>query len=388
MFFDNHSADKLSLPHGTIALPAFLPDATLGVVRTVDTHDLHRAGVQALVMNVFHLMQKPGSSTIRALGGLHAMAHWHSPIVTDSGGFQAYSLIRQNAAFGTINDDSITFRPEGRNRSFHLTPEKSIQLQLAYGADIVICLDDCTHVDNSYDVQQASVRRTIAWAKRCKDEFERQISQRQQQGQQQQRTYATPNAKPFLFGVVQGGGYESLRKECAEALLDIGFDGFGYGGWPLDRDNQLLHDMLDYTRSLIPASFAMHALGIGHPPYIVACTHMGYQLFDSSMPTRDARHGRLYTFTTPPSGPTQGLDGDWFAYLYINDEKHVKARKPISEHCDCVCCQTYTRGYLHHLYKVKDALFERLATIHNLRCMTLLMERLRARAKEQTPWSA
>src|SRR5512138_148244 len=147
----------LPLIHGALALPAFLRDATLGVVRATDAADLRAAGVRALVMNVFHLMQKPGSSTISALGGLHRMAGWDGPIVTDSGGFQAYSLIRQNPRAGSLSDQGIRFQPEGADRQFQLTPEKSIQLQLAYGADVVICLDDCTHVDDSPAEQQASV---------------------------------------------------------------------------------------------------------------------------------------------------------------------------------------------------------------------------------------
>ncbi|HRC77931.1 MAG TPA: tRNA-guanine transglycosylase, partial [Kouleothrix sp.] len=169
-------ATSLLLPHGELALPAFLPDATVGVVRAVDAGDLRAAGVRALVMNVFHLMQKPGSSTIAALGGLHRMAGWDGPIITDSGGFQAYSLIRQNPRFGSLSDGGIRFTPEGAERPFQLTPEKCIQLQMAYGADIVVCLDDCTHVDDSLDEQRKSVARTVRWARRCKDEFERLVA--------------------------------------------------------------------------------------------------------------------------------------------------------------------------------------------------------------------
>jgi len=168
----------LETVHGPLRLPTFLPDATLGVVRSVDSADLEQVGVQALVMNVFHLMQKPGSFTIQALGGLHQMAGWSRPTMTDSGGFQAYSLIRQNPKAGSITDRGIAFLPEGANRQFLLTPEKCIQLQMAYGADIIVCLDDCTHVDAPRAEQEASVARTIRWAKRCKEEFQRQSAQR------------------------------------------------------------------------------------------------------------------------------------------------------------------------------------------------------------------
>src|SRR5690349_17286915 len=189
----------LPLIHGDLALPTFLPDATLGVVRATDAADLRGAGVRALVMNVFHLMQKPGSSTISALGGLHRMASWDGPIVTDSGGFQAYSLIRQNPRAGSLSDGGIRFQPEGADRPFQLTPEKSIQLQMSYGADILVCLDDCTHVDDAPAEQHVSVARTIKWARRCKDEFERLLGQHRS---------GSPNAalpaRPLLFAVVQG----------------------------------------------------------------------------------------------------------------------------------------------------------------------------------------
>jgi queuine tRNA-ribosyltransferase len=359
----------LALIHGPLAFPAFLPDATLGVVRGTDAADLRDAGVRALVMNVFHLMQKPGSSTIGALGGLHRMAGWEGPIMTDSGGFQAYSLIRQNPRAGSLSDGGIRFQPDGAERPFQLTPEKSIQLQMAYGADILVCLDECTHVDDAPAEQYASVARTIKWARRCKDEFERLLRQRRTNTRA-----AGSTARPLLFAVVQGGGSEPLRRECAEALLEIGFDGYGYGGWPLDARGKLLHDMLGYTRSLIPPAFPMHALGVGHPDSVVACHALGYQMFDSALPTRDARNGRLYAFTSDPAGAGFRLRGKWWEYIYVEDKKHIKADRPISAFCECYTCRRYSLGYLHHLQNVGDTLYYRLATIHNLRFMMQVME--------------
>jgi queuine tRNA-ribosyltransferase len=358
----------LRLPHGHVHPPTFLPDATLGVVRTVDSVDLEGCGIEALVMNTFHLMQRPGSSTVQALGGLHALCGWQRPIMTDSGGFQAYSLIRQNPRFGHLTDKGITFRPEGSARTFSLTPEKCVQLQVSYGADVVVCLDDCTHVDDALDTQHASVRRTITWARRCKDAFERLADQK---GLDVER-------RPLLFAVIQGGGSRDLRQRWADALLEIGFDGFGYGGWPLDGQGHLLADLIAYTRELVPPHLPMHALGVGHPANVVHCARMGYELFDSSMPTRDARHGRLYVFTTEASAPSAGLDGEWLSYIYVNDDKFIKADAPVSPTCDCLCCSRYSLAYLHHLFKINDGLFLRLATIHNLRFMAQLMSRLRA----------
>src|SRR6266568_6421255 len=353
---------NLQLPHGQLHMPVFLPDATLGVVRSVDATDLIECQIQAVVMNTFHLMQRPGSSTIQALGGLHKMSAWQHPIITDSGGFQAYSLIQQNAKFGSINEDGITFKPEGSERKFHLTPEKTIQLQLSYDADVVICLDECTHVDAPLEIQEISVKRTIAWAKRCKKEFLQLVNSK----------HLSEEQRPLLFAVIQGGGSHELRKRCANELLEIGFDGFGYGGWPLDGQGRLLTDIITYTREQVPRQFPMHALGIGHPANVADCTKMGYGMFDSAMPTRDARHFRLYSFTS-----SAGLQDKWFSYIYVNDDKYIKSDAPVSHYCDCLCCANYSLGYLHHLFKISDTLFFRLATAHNLRFMTQLTERLR-----------
>lgn len=383
----------LRLPHGTLTLPAFLPDATRGIVRAVDGADLEAVGIEGLVMSIFHLMQHPGATTVKALGGLHAMAGWQHPIITDSGGFQAYSLIRQNPKFGSLTDRGLIFRPDGKDKML-LTPEKSIQLQLSFGADVVICLDDCTHPDDDEAEQRESVRRTIAWAKRCKAEFERWLASPRRRADAETKLLATPRrgedtrpeepppqlrdlavSRPLLFGVVQGGASKELRQACAAALLEIGFDGFGYGGWPLDDEGALLRDIIAYTRELIPRALPMHALGIGHPDSIVACARMGYALFDCALPTRDARRGRLMIFDEPPDQTR--FDGRWWSYLYIGDDKHIKSSAPISEYCDCPACRRYSRGYLHHLFKVKDAAYLRLATLHNLRFMTQLMARLR-----------
>lgn len=354
----------LDLPHGCLPLPAFLPDATLGVVRAVDSADIEAAGIDALVMNTFHLMQQPGTSTIQALGGLHTMTGWRRPILTDSGGFQAYSLIREQPKLGALTDNGIVVQPEGMNRKIQLTPEKCIQLQVSYGADIVMCLDDCTHVDDPPAVQELSVRRTIAWAKRCRAEFDKLLAQKKRL-----------EHPPLLFAVVQGGASEELRTRCAEALLEIGFDGYGYGGWPLDADGNLVTEMLDLTRRLIPLHLPLHGLGVGHPLNIAAAAAMGYQTFDSALPTRDARRGRLYTFANAPR-PSPLVPPN-FRFLYITDDKYIKDARPVEESCDCLTCRRYSRGYLRHLYRANEAAFQRLATIHNLRFMARLMDALR-----------
>jgi queuine tRNA-ribosyltransferase len=350
----------LNVPHGSLSLPAFLPDATKAVVRALDSQDLLACGVPGLVMNTFHLMQRPGSSTIQALGGLHSLAGWPRPILTDSGGFQAYSLIRQNARFGSLTENGILFRREGSDKKLQLTPEKCIQLQMSYGADILMCLDDCTHVDAPLADQTVSVRRTVAWARRCKGEYTRLVEQKRIPAEE----------RPLIFGVIQGGGSRELRAECAAALEEIGFDGYGYGGWPLDGEGRLLAEMLGYTRDLVPRHLPMHALGVGHPESIVACVQMGYGLFDSALPTRDGRHGRLYAGS---GAGGFGRGAGWLRHLYIQDEKFIKDGRPVEEGCDCMTCRHYSRGYLHHLLRANEATFQRLATIHNLRFMARLM---------------
>jgi queuine tRNA-ribosyltransferase len=354
---------QLQTAHGALTLPVFLPDATRAVVRSVDSADLAAVGVEGLVMSAFHLMQQPGSTTVKALGGLHQMSGWSGPIITDSGGFQAYSLIRENAKNGSLTDKGIVFRPQGGKDKILLTPEKSVQLQFGYGADVVICLDDCTHADDGADAQRDSVRRTTAWARRCRDEFDRLASE--------------SGRRPQLFGVIQGGGDLALRTQCAEALLEIGgFDGFGFGGYPLDGDGALLTDVLAHTRALVPAEYAMHALGIGHPRSVVVCTRLGYGIFDCALPTRDARRGRLLAWTGDPA--TVALDADgWFGYVYIGDDKHIKSTQPVCAWTDSPA-QRYSRGYLHHLHAIEDAAYLRLATLHNLAFMNRLVARLRA----------
>jgi len=355
---------SLTIRDKTLKLPAFLPDATSGYVRAVDSEDLEKVDIQALVMNTFHLMQKPGSSTIQSFNGLHQFANWGGVIITDSGGFQAYSLIHQSAKFGSLSDKGIKFRPEGQKRKFLLTPEKSVQLQISYDTDVVICLDDCTHVDASRQEQELSVERTLDWAARCKNEYQHQIDQR---GLDEQ-------TRPLIFGVIQGGGYPDLRKKCAEGLLEIGFNGFGYGGWPLDSKGNLLTDMISLTRELIPGEYPMHALGIGHPTNLKKTYEIGYDIFDCALPTRDARHGRLMRYTQPPQSILKGKD--WFEYVYVHDKKYIKDTRPVSEYCDCPLCSHYSLGYLYHIFKTGDWLYQRLATLHNLRFMTQLTGRL------------
>lgn len=358
--------ETIRLPYGDLALPQYLPDATLGQVRALDAADTEACGVEAVMMNTFHLMQKPGASTVKSMGGLQAFSGWRKAIFTDSGGFQAWSLIRQNSKFGSLNDNGISFTPQGGQRKFLLTPEKCVQLQISFGSDVVFCLDDCTHIDDPAEEQRLSVSRTIQWARRCRAEFDRLMAEKRLEARQQ----------PKLFGIVQGGNSPDLRRACADALLEMGFDGYGYGGWPLDESGALVEEMVALTRGLIPDQFPMHALGVGHPPYIGRCHAMGYRLFDSAMPTRDARHGRLYVFKRYPTPMEAETTSEWFGYLYSDEKRNIKSSAPAEEECGCPLCKRYSLGYLRHLFKINDTLYHRLATMHNLWFMARLMRLL------------
>jgi len=351
----------ISTRHGALGLPVFLPDATRGIVRGLDTRDLEQCGVSGLVVNTYHLMLHPGSRRIQQLGGCHQFMNWQKPILTDSGGFQIFSLIHQNPKYGTIRKNEIIFRSAFDQKKQILTPEKSIRIQANLGADILMCLDDCPHPAASASDNLKSVERTIAWAQLCKAEFE--------------EIYATqPHDRPLVFGIIQGGNDRELRQLCAEALIGIGFDGFGFGGWPLDDNQQLLEETLALTAQLMPDHLPKYAMGIGKPENIVACIKMGYKLFDCALPTRDARHGRLFAFSETNERVWSGQN--FYKTIYLQDSKHLHAAGPISENCDCYSCQNYSLAYLHHLYMIRDSLAKRLATIHNLRFYTRLMDKL------------
>jgi queuine tRNA-ribosyltransferase len=361
---------ELSTAHGVVPLPTFFPDATRAVVRTVDAEDLRRCGVPGLVVNAFHLASTPGVGLIKSQGGVHRFMDWDGPIIADSGGFQAMSMIRENARYGTISDGGITFaNPDaGGRRRLRLTPEKCVQIQFDLGADIMMCLDDCPRPDADASGVADAVRRTVAWAGRCKREYERQLAIRRLEGMD----------RPLLYGIIQGGYDPDKRRQCAEQLWPMGFDGYGFGGWPLDPEGSLAEGTLAVTASLMPDALPKYALGVGSPANIVRCWEMGYRVFDCVLPTRDARHRRLYV-EDPEAGPYA------YSFLYLQDDVHKRDARPVSEVCDCPCCARYSRSYLHHLFRIGDGLAQRLATMHNLRFYARLVERLQQAALAGEP---
>jgi len=356
---------RLETGHGPIELPAFMPDATRAVLRGLDGDDLRACGVQALVVNAFHLMTRPGCGVISRLGGIHRFMGFDGPVASDSGGFQLYSLLCDDPRLGRITDKGFSFRRAADRPQKMLTPDKCIARQLQLGSDIVVCLDQCTHPTDGRDRQIQSVDRTIRWAKRCREVFDQRV----------ERT----GGQALLFAVVQGGADADLRRRCAEQLMGIGFDGYGFGGWPIDEGGCLI-DAVAQVAEIVGPQALKWALGVGKPENVVAAVAAGYQLLDCAIPTRDARHGRLYVFTDPPD--QMALSGkDFYEYVYIQDEVHVRDERPIDLTCACACCRQYSRGYVHHLFRIRDALAPRLATIHNLRFYARLMAELRRRSE-------
>jgi queuine tRNA-ribosyltransferase len=344
---------KLKINDKIIRLPAFFPDATHGAVKSVGSLDLIRENVSGIVVNTYHLLVDKNIETVKKLGGVHEFTKFPGIIITDSGGFQAMSLIRRSPGNGKITEDGVYFHINGNK--ILLSPELCIKTQLEAGSDIIMCLDDCTDPAEAHKEQKLSVERTVRWAKRCKDYFDRKTNFG--------RKTKNSKKKPLIFGIVQGGSSKKLRKECADGLIKIGFDGYAYGGWPVDGTGKFLSEIVKFTASVMPDDKPKYAMGVGKPQDIKECIRYGYNLFDCVLPTRDARHERLYVFS-----------GRSYKFIYIGSGKYKKDNKPISGKCKCETCTSYSRAYLYNLFKNKDPLALRLATIHNLRFYTDLMK--------------
>ena len=340
--------------HGIVHFPAFFPDATCGFVKSVSSADLRNAKVDGVVVNIYHLMKNNLIEEIAGKGGIHKHMNFNKPIISDSGGFQVMSLIHRHPELGKIEDEKITFMLD--KKRVVLTPETCIQLQLKIKSDIVMCLDDCTEASISQKEQKKSVERTISWARRCKQEFERLTK--------------NMNNKPLIFAIAQGGENKRLRKYCADKLLEIGFDGYSFGGWPVKK-GRLLNKTLKYVSSIIPEGKPRYAMGIGKPQDIIDAVKFGYDMFDCVIPTRDARHKRLFIC----KGKSQIKQNK---IISINIRKKYFNMKA---DCDCHFCRNYSIKGLHAFFKSDRKKAERLATIHNLRLYSRMMERMRYNLK-------
>ena len=352
----------LSLHHrsGETRLPVFLPDATRAVLKSLDATDLKACGIEALMVNAFHLMSDPGTTVVESAGGVKKFMGWDRLTASDSGGFQLLSMIYRDKSAGKVSDEGVVFHRSsgGGKRKYSLTPESSIQNQFAIGADLFFCLDDCPQAGAKPETIADSVRRTIEWGKRCRDEFQKQVEARK----------LSPENRPILFAIIQGGNDRKLREECYKGLAGGGFDGFGFGGWPLDEKGKPDLDILGFVASLVPPETPRFALGVGSPGALEDGFRLGYDIFDCTMPSRDARHGRLYIL---------GQAGMARESINIKKEDFVRDNRPVAPDCDCLTCTKYTRSYLAHLFSVEDPLSARLSTIHNMRTWARMMERLR-----------
>jgi queuine tRNA-ribosyltransferase len=353
----------------TMKFPTFFPDATRGVIRTIDSQDLAEAGIEGLIVNTYHLMSQPGQGFLKKYGGIKKFMNWPGFIVSDSGGFQLLSMIYKNKNLGTVTDNGINFKvgSTGDKKGLKFTPEKCIEMQFNLNADIIVSLDDCPRPGPTTGENQLSVERTIRWARRCKEEFQRLL--------EVYRISLTE--RPLLMGIIQGASDKNLRSYCAEELLKIGFDIYGFGGWPLDEGGEINLEMLEYTSRLIPSDKPKYALGVGNPQAVVDCTRLGYHIFDCVLPTRDGRHRRLYVFGKDPTKTDIFKEKNIHQSVHIMEQKYARDSSPISPYCDCHTCRNYSKAYLQHLFKIGDSLAERLATIHNLRHYTRLIELLR-----------
>ena len=336
-------AGVLSTDHGTIQTPIFMPVGTQATVKAVSPEELEAVGAQIILGNTYHLYLRPGTGVVGKFGGLHDFMHWPGPILTDSGGFQVFSL----AKLSSLSEAGYAFQSHLDGGARHLlTPEKSIEVQLALNSDIMMCLDQCIAHPAEYADAQAALALTTRWARRCKAFW-------QERGQ----------GKNQLFGIVQGGMHADLRTRSAAEIIEIGFPGYAVGGLSVGEPKALMLEMAAHTLPLLPRDAPRYVMGVGTPADLVELTALGADMFDCVMPTRNARNGQLFT--------RRGT-------ININNATHRDATGPIEAGCTCYTCSHYSRAYLRHLYQAREILAHRLNTIHNLHYYLNLAKQMRA----------
>jgi queuine tRNA-ribosyltransferase len=347
MKFDLHTTSgaarrgTLTLAHGSIETPVFMPVGTYGTVKAMAPNELVEVGAQIVLGNTFHLWLRPGLEVIAAHGGLHRLMGWDRPILTDSGGFQVFSL----GALRKITEEGVKFASPVNGDRLFLTPEESMRIQHTLESDIVMIFDECTPYPADQRQAGDSMRLSLRWARRSRDEHDR---------------LANGNA---LFGIVQGGMFEGLRDESLAGLTDIGFDGYAIGGLSVGEPKEDFARILAHTAPRLAADKPRYLMGVGTPEDIVYAVGQGIDMFDCVMPTRNARNGHLFTRW-----------GD----VRIKNARYKTDTRPLDETCACYCCRNFSRAYLHHLHRVGEILGARLNTIHNLFYYQTLMTELRA----------
>jgi queuine tRNA-ribosyltransferase len=356
MIFDLLNTDgrarrgRLNFPRGVVDTPAFMPVGTYGTVKAMTREELESIGAQIVLGNTFHLMLRPGMEVIRAHNGLHGFMHWDKPILTDSGGFQVFSL----ATLRKITEQGVKFRSPLNGDLVDLTPERSMQVQYALDSDIVMIFDECTPYPATEAEARKSMELSLRWAKRSREEFD--------------RLNGDSNQAHALFAIVQGGMYMSLRQASLAGLKETGFDGYAIGGLAVGEPKEERERVLEELEPQLPHAHPRYLMGVGTPEDIVEGVRRGVDMFDCVMPTRNARNGHLFTT---------------FGAVRIRNAMYEKDTRPVDESCGCYTCRNYSRAYLKHLDRCNEILGARLATIHNLYYYQQLMTELRQAIVEQ-----
>ncbi|MDI3547690.1 MAG: queuine tRNA-ribosyltransferase [Halanaerobiales bacterium] len=329
---------RIKTSHGEIDTPIFMPVGTQATVKTMTPEELKEIDAQIILANTYHLYLRPGSKLIAEAGGLHEFMHWDRPILTDSGGFQVFSLSELNE----ITEEGVYFQSHLDGSRHFISPERSMEIQMDLGSDIVMAFDECPPYPSEYDYVAESLERTIRWAKRSKE--------------------AMTSKEQALFGIVQGGVYEDLRRACVEALVEIGFPGYAIGGLSVGEEKEQMLEVLDFTTSVMLEDKPRYLMGVGTPEDLIEGVMRGIDMFDCVMPTRIARHGAVFT--------SEGR-------LTVRNARYERDFTPLDHNCNCYVCRNYTRGYIRHLIKRNEILGIRLTTYHNLYFLINLMAEIR-----------
>ena len=333
----------LHTPHGVVEVPMFMPVGTLATVKTLSPEEIKKMGAGVILANTYHLSLRPGADIVEKAGGLHKFMNYDGPILTDSGGFQVFSLAQNRK----ITEEGVYFRNHLNGDKLFFSPEVAIEIEEKLGADIIMSFDECIHYPADYEYVKASVERTLRWAKRGKD-----VHKREDQA---------------LFGIVQGSDFPELRKYCAEELIKIDFPGYAIGGTSIGEPKEVCLQMLDMTTPYLPIDKPRYLMGVGSIDYILEGVARGIDMFDCVLPTRIARHGALMT--------SRGR-------VNIRDAKYKEDFTPLDPECDCYTCKNYTKAYLRHLYVADETFGKRLLSYHNLRFLIRMMEQARLAIRE------
>ena len=367
---EKRTVKKFKTKSGELPLPVFFPDATRAVLRTLDSTDIEETKTPGILVNTYHLYRDLGQKVLQKHGGIRQFMSWGGAVISDSGGFQVMSLAKSNTKRGLVTDEGVTFSPQGSEK-VKLTPEKSIQFQMLLDPDMCVVLDDFTDLNATYEKAKETVDRTILWAKKSKEEFLKICTEKG----------LDEKTRPYLLGVVQGGDFLDLREECTKKLVEIGFDGLGYGGWPIMDNGKFNFEVPRVIAENSPGDYLLYGLGVGKPDEIVKCFDLGFYIFDCVLPTRDARHGRLYVYEADSIDEINIRKESFYSYFSPDKQKYYTDNEPVSRACDCLLCKKYTRAYLSHLFRIEESTAYRLATIHNLRFYSILMEKLQEEIK-------